>query len=68
MRPEPPFVPGAECAGVIKEVGAGSRFAPGDRVAAFPVLGALPRRSPCPKRWSSRCPTGCRSRSVRPCR
>jgi NADPH2:quinone reductase len=41
MRPEPPFVPGAECAGVIKEVGAGSRFAPGDRVAAFPVLGAF---------------------------
>src|SRR6476469_7900562 len=41
MRPELPFVPGAECAGVVREVAEGSAFRPGDRVAAFPVLGAF---------------------------
>ncbi|HET9634192.1 MAG TPA: NADPH:quinone oxidoreductase family protein [Terrabacter sp.] len=41
MRPNLPFVPGAECAGVVREVGEGTRFQPGDRVAAFPVLGAF---------------------------
>ena len=41
LRPELPFVPGAECAGVVREATAGSAFSPGDRVAAFPVLGAF---------------------------
>ena len=41
LRPDLPFVPGAECAGVIREVAPGSAFGPGDRVAAFPVLGAF---------------------------
>jgi NADPH2:quinone reductase len=41
MRPELPFVPGAECAGVVREAADGSAFRPGDRVAAFPVLGAF---------------------------
>lgn len=41
MRPNLPFVPGAECAGVVREAGEGTAFAPGDRVAAFPVLGAF---------------------------
>src|SRR6478735_9652303 len=41
MRPELPFVPGAECAGVVREVGEGSAFRVGDRVAAFPVLGGF---------------------------
>src|SRR6476620_4936202 len=41
MRPELPFVPGAECAGVVREAPAGSPFQPGDRVAAFPVLGGF---------------------------
>jgi NADPH2:quinone reductase len=41
MRPDLPFVPGAECAGVVREVGPGSAFLPGDRVAGFPVLGAF---------------------------
>src|SRR6478752_1534683 len=41
MRPDLPFVPGAECAGVVREVAEGSAFRPGDRVAAFPVLGAF---------------------------
>ncbi|MEO7448124.1 MAG: NADPH:quinone oxidoreductase family protein [Humibacillus sp.] len=41
MRPELPFVPGSECAGIVREAAEGSVFAPGDRVAAFPVLGAF---------------------------
>ncbi len=41
VRPELPFVPGSECAGVVRAAAAGSAFEPGDRVAAFPVLGAF---------------------------
>ncbi|MEW1952521.1 NADPH:quinone oxidoreductase family protein [Terrabacter sp. NPDC080008] len=41
MRPNLPFVPGAECAGVVREAGEDTGFRPGDRVAAFPVLGAF---------------------------
>ncbi|WP_374970835.1 NADPH:quinone oxidoreductase family protein [Terrabacter sp. BE26] len=41
MRPNLPFVPGAECAGVVREAGEGTAFSRGDRVAAFPVLGAF---------------------------
>lgn len=40
-RPELPFTPGAECAGVVREAAPDSRFRPGDRVAAFPILGGL---------------------------
>lgn len=35
VRQEPPFVPGTECAGVVREAPAGSRLAPGDRVCAY---------------------------------
>jgi NADPH2:quinone reductase len=41
MRPDLPFVPGSECAGVVRAAGSGSEFSAGDRVAAFPVLGAF---------------------------
>ncbi len=41
MKPDPPFVPGSEVAGVVRSAPAGSGFAPGDRVAAFPVLGGF---------------------------
>src|SRR5688572_10203520 len=41
LRPGLPFVPGAECAGVVRDVGPDSAFSRGDRVAAFPVLGAF---------------------------
>ena len=41
MKPDLPFVPGAECAGVVRRAGADSTFQPGDRVAAFPILGAF---------------------------
>jgi NADPH2:quinone reductase len=35
LRPEPPFVLGQECAGIVLEAPSGSAFAPGDRVAAY---------------------------------
>lgn len=41
MKPEPPFVPGSEVAGVVRSAPPGSEFSPGDRVAAFCVLGGF---------------------------
>lgn len=41
FKPERPFSPGAEMAGVVKEVGEGvTDFVPGDRVMAYTVWGA----------------------------
>ncbi len=41
VRPALPFVPGAEVAGVVRIAPEGSVLSPGDRVAAFPGLGAF---------------------------
>lgn len=41
MRPDLPFTPGSECAGLVREAAPNSSFAVGDRVAAFPILGAF---------------------------
>ena len=44
-RPEPPFVPGAEAAGVVSEVGEGvTSVVPGQRVMAVGVEGAFAER------------------------
>ena len=40
-KPELPFVPGAEVAGVVRTAPADSGFAPGQRVAAFPSFGGF---------------------------
>jgi NADPH2:quinone reductase len=40
VRPEPPFSPGVEVAGVVRSAPEGSGLAPGDRVAASSKLGA----------------------------
>jgi NADPH:quinone reductase len=39
IKPDLPFVPGAEVAGTVRSAPADSGFAAGDRVAAFPMLG-----------------------------
>jgi len=39
FRPEPPFVPGIEVAGVVSAAPSGTPFQPGDRVAAWSALG-----------------------------
>ena len=36
LKPEPPFIPGSEVAGVVRAAPAGSAFEVGDRVVAFP--------------------------------
>jgi NADPH2:quinone reductase len=41
VKPELPFVPGAEIAGVVRSAPAGAAVGPGDRVAAFPFLGGF---------------------------
>ena len=42
VKTPPPFVPGAEAAGVVAEVGDGvTRFKPGDEVIAMPLGGAF---------------------------
>jgi len=42
IRPELPFIPGSSLAGTVESVGDGvTRLAPGDRVAAFALNGAL---------------------------
>jgi NADPH:quinone reductase len=40
-KPELPFIPGAEVAGVVRTAPAGSGFVPGQRVAAFPAFGGF---------------------------
>src|SRR5262245_19224221 len=42
FKPTPPFSPGGECAGVVREIGAGvTSVAPGDRVALTTVSGTF---------------------------
>jgi NADPH2:quinone reductase len=40
FRPDPPFVPGIEMAGVVQSAPEGTGFLPGDRVAAWSALGS----------------------------
>jgi NADPH2:quinone reductase len=41
VKPPLPFVPGSEVAGTVRSAPEGSRLSPGDRVAAFPMLGGF---------------------------
>ena len=41
IGPDPPFVPGIEMAGVVREAPAGAAVSPGDRVAASALGGAF---------------------------
>ena len=41
LKPEPPFAPGYELAGVVVEAGEGSGFSSGDRVCGFTPYGAM---------------------------
>lgn len=41
MKPNPPFVPGSEIAGVVRQAPEGSPFSAGDRVVAFPGMGGF---------------------------
>lgn len=41
MKPQPPFTPGVEVAGIVREAPPDSGFAAGDRVAAITMLGGF---------------------------
>ena len=40
-KPDLPFVPGAEVAGIVRSAPDGAAVSPGDRVAAFPAIGGM---------------------------
>src|SRR4029077_2150336 len=59
VKPPFPFTPGAELAGVVREVGPGAdRFRPGDRVFASVSLGAFADRAAVPSAAAWPMPAG----------
>ena len=56
MKPEPPFIPGAEVGGVVREVHGEAHVKPGDRVAAFCMLGAWAEAAVAPTYFTFRIP------------
>jgi len=49
VKPPLPFVPGSEVAGTVRSAPPGSDLAPGDRVAAFPMLGGFAQVAVAPE-------------------
>jgi NADPH:quinone reductase len=59
FKPEPPFIPGGEAAGIVRAVGEGVRsVAPGDRVAAWLIHGAFAERIVVPELGTVKIPAG----------
>ncbi|HEY8074290.1 MAG TPA: NADPH:quinone oxidoreductase family protein [Labilithrix sp.] len=59
FKPEPPFSPGGEAAGIVAAVGQGvTSVAPGDRVAATLVFGAFAERIVVPELATVKIPDG----------
>ncbi|MGH2872697.1 MAG: NADPH:quinone oxidoreductase family protein [Solirubrobacteraceae bacterium] len=56
LRPELPFVPGSEVGGVVREVHGDADLAPGDRVAAFCMLGGWAQVAVAPTHFTFRIP------------
>ena len=54
VKPELPFVPGSEVAGIVKQPGHG--FDAGDRVAAFPMLGGFAEVAVAPAHFTFKLP------------
>jgi NADPH2:quinone reductase len=48
LKPDPPFTPGCEVAGVVAQAPAGSGFQAGDRVMGFTVLGGMAEQAVAP--------------------
>lgn len=58
-RPEPPVIPGFDCAGIVRSVGPGvTRVAPGQRVFAYAPDGAFAERALVPAAHVYRMPEG----------
>ena len=58
VKPELPFVPGSEVAGTVREASDGAGFEPGDRVAAFCMLGGFAELAAAPPHFTFRLPEG----------
>jgi NADPH:quinone reductase len=56
LKPELPFVPGSEVAGVVRSAPDGSGVAPGERVAAFCMLGGFAEVAVAPEHLCFRVP------------
>jgi NADPH2:quinone reductase len=57
MRPQTPFVPGTDAAGVVSAVGEGvTRFRPGDRVACGGWVGSYAEQLITSQQWAARLP------------
>jgi NADPH2:quinone reductase len=51
IKPPLPFVPGSEVAGIVREVSGDAEVKPGDRVAAFTMLGAFAEQAVAPNHF-----------------
>ena len=58
VKPDLPFVPGSEVAGMVREASDGAGFEPGDRVAAFCMLGGFAEQAVAPPHFTFRLPEG----------
>jgi NADPH:quinone reductase len=56
FKPELPFVPGSEVGGVVRSAPEDSNFKPGDRVAAFCMLGAFAEVAAAPEHLTFKLP------------
>src|ERR1700722_11909351 len=56
IKPDLPFIPGAEVEGVVREVHGEAHVAPGDRVAAFCLLGAWAQTAVAPTYFTFKIP------------
>src|SRR3982750_4848151 len=56
FKPELPFVPGSEVGGVVRSAPEDSNFKPGDRVAAFCMLGAVAEVAAAPEHLTFKLP------------
>ncbi|HWV88238.1 MAG TPA: NADPH:quinone oxidoreductase family protein [Capillimicrobium sp.] len=58
LKPPLPFVPGSEVAGVVRSAPEGADVAPGDRVAAFCMLGGWAETVVAPEHFTFKLPAG----------
>ena len=56
MKPDLPFVPGSEVGGIVREVHGEAHVKPGDRVAAFCMLGAWAQQTVAPTYFTFKIP------------
>lgn len=56
FKPPLPFIPGSEVGGMVRSAPEGSSFSPGDRVAAFCMLGAFAETAVAPEFFTFKLP------------